>query len=78
MRIDRIALLFLSASLLISLPAAAGTISVAWDPVSDPDLAGYRLYWGNSARNYTQQQDVGLVTSATLSGLRWALMTCVS
>ncbi len=69
MRIGRIASFFLSVSLLIALPTAAGTISVAWDPVSDPDLAGYRLYWGNSVGNYTQQQDVGIGTSATLSGL---------
>lgn len=52
-----------------SAPALAGTISIAWDPVSDPDLAGYRVFWGASPNNYTQSVDVGNVTSHTLTGL---------
>jgi len=69
MRIERVFWLLLSTSLLAALPVSAGTIAVAWDPVTDPDLAGYRVSWGTSSGNYTQQQDVGLVTSVTLSGL---------
>lgn len=50
-------------------PAVAGTISLAWDPVTDADLAGYRVYWGSASGNYTQSVDVGNVTSYTLTGL---------
>ncbi len=49
--------------------AHAGTISVAWNPVTDTDLAGYKVYYGTSPGNYSQSRDVGNVTSTTLSGL---------
>jgi hypothetical protein len=49
-----------------ALPAAAGTVSIAWDPVADTDLAGYRVYSGTSAGNYSQSVDVGNVTATTL------------
>jgi hypothetical protein len=47
----------------------AGTASIAWDPVTDSDLAGYRVYYGTSPGVYTQSVDVGNVTTATISGL---------
>jgi hypothetical protein len=50
-------------------PASAGTISVAWDPVTVSDLAGYRVYYGTSPTSYAQSVDVGNVTQTTLSGL---------
>ncbi|HEX6852795.1 MAG TPA: Ig-like domain-containing protein [Candidatus Polarisedimenticolaceae bacterium] len=59
------AILFLAAAL--ASPAVAGTYSVAWDPVSDSDLAGYRVYYGASAGSYTQSVDVGNVTQTTLN-----------
>lgn len=49
--------------------AQAGTVSIAWDPNSDPDLAGYRVYWGQTPGTYDQSVDVGLVTQYTLDGL---------
>jgi hypothetical protein len=52
-----------------ALPASAGTVSIAWDPVNDPDLAGYRIYYGTSPANYTQNVDVGNTTSHTVTGL---------
>jgi hypothetical protein len=48
---------------------SAGTASLAWDPVPDTDLAGYRIYYGTSPTSYTQSVDVGNVTQATISGL---------
>jgi len=55
--------------LLASVPATAGTIGLAWDPVSDADLEGYRIYHGPSAGNYTAQIDLAAVTEHTLTGL---------
>ena len=46
-------------------PAFSGTVSLAWDPVADTDLAGYRVYYGTAPGNYTQSVDVGNVTSTT-------------
>jgi hypothetical protein len=53
----------------LAIPVEAGTVSLSWDPVTHDDLAGYRLYYGTSPDVYTQTQDVGLTTQATLSGL---------
>jgi hypothetical protein len=50
-------------------PAQAGTITVAWDPVSDPGLTGYRLYYGAASGSYSESLDVGLVTEHTVNGL---------
>ncbi len=47
----------------------AGTISIAWDPVTDPDLAGYKVYYGTAPGVYTHNEDVGNRTSTTLVGL---------
>jgi hypothetical protein len=40
-----------------------------WDPVTHPDLAGYKIYYGNSSRNYDDTTDVGNQTSWTITGL---------
>ena len=45
--------------------AAAGSISLAWDPVSG--ATGYRAYYGTSAGQYTGVQDMGNATVGTLS-----------
>jgi hypothetical protein len=67
-RLHRTSLL---AALLLAapLPALAGSIPLAWNPVPDADVAGYRVYHGTAPGSYTQSVDVGNVTSTTLSGL---------
>ena len=56
--------------LLTTTPAAlAGEMSLTWDPVSDSDLAGYRVYYGTSPSSYTDSKDVGMATQTTLTGL---------
>ncbi len=52
---------------LIAALAHAGTVTLAWDPVTDPSLVGYRLYWGTSSGTYPNKVDVGNVTSKTLT-----------
>lgn len=47
----------------------AGTISLAWDTVTHPDLAGYRVYYGTSSGSYPQWLDVGTSPQATLDSL---------
>jgi hypothetical protein len=62
-------LLFVILSLLV--PAAhAGQVTVAWDPESDPAVAGYKVYYGTSAGNYTASVDAGNATSILISGLQ--------
>ena len=53
-----------------ALPAAeAATVTLQWDANSEPELAGYKIYWGTVSGNYTSSKDVGKTTTATLTGL---------
>jgi hypothetical protein len=49
--------------------ARASTISLAWDPVDHPSLAGYRVYFDTVPDAYSSSLDVGPSTAVTLSGL---------
>ena len=44
-------------------------ITMAWDPNNEPDLAGYKVYYGSSSTNYEVFADVGNQTTCTLSDL---------
>jgi hypothetical protein len=50
-------------------PVQAGTATVSWDPVSDADLAGYKVYYGTSSGTYPNVVDVGNVTTHTFTNL---------
>ncbi len=47
----------------------AGEVTLAWDPNTETDLAGYRIHYGSASRNYDQAMEVGDNTSCTVSGL---------
>ena len=51
--------------------AAADQVTLMWDPVIHPDLAGYRLYVSYVSGAYSPQMmmDVGNVTTFTWTGL---------
>jgi len=36
-----------------------GCVKLAWDSNTEPDLAGYKLYWGTMSGNYSNILDVG-------------------
>jgi fibronectin type 3 domain-containing protein len=54
------------------LPAVASqTATLAWDPVSEPDIAGYRVYYGTATRSYTGVVAVAApATTVTVSNLQ--------
>jgi hypothetical protein len=71
-------LLFLGIALLLfsALPgplavrhAEAATVTVAWDPNTEPDLGGYKLYYGKASGTYESVIDVGNQTTYNLSDL---------
>ena len=47
----------------------AAWIGLAWDANPEPNIAGYVVMYGTSSRNYTQQIDVGRVTTYAVPGL---------
>ena len=57
--------------LLFSLASAYATESVTlvWDQNPEPDIAGYRVYYGTSSNTYTNQIDVGNAITTTVANL---------
>ena len=44
-------------------------VSLGWNGSTDTNVIGYYVYLGTNSTNYSSKIDVGLNTSATLSGL---------
>jgi hypothetical protein len=64
-------LLFLLFPLLIfNAHAGPQSVTLAWDPNTDPGLAGYKLYYGTQSRNYTNSIDAGNQISYAALGLQ--------
>jgi chitinase len=58
--------------LLFAIPfsaAQAASVDLEWNPNTEPELAGYKVYWGTSSGNYTYSKDVGITTAWTATGL---------
>ncbi|HUK55512.1 MAG TPA: Ig-like domain-containing protein [Nitrospiria bacterium] len=51
------------------LPAWSQTAQLSWDPNTDPDLGGYKIYYGTSSRNYSQSVDAGRAVNYEITGL---------
>lgn len=49
--------------------AVAGSLSIAWDPNTENDLAGYLVHYGTQPGTYTAVLDVGNRTAATIPNL---------
>lgn len=56
--------------LLLALPALASVnVPLVWDPSSDANVVGYKIYYGVASHNYTNSVNVGNVTNTTITGL---------
>lgn len=64
-------ILFLSVSVLIPLSTStmADDIVLVWNQNSEPNVAGYKVYYGIASRNYGPPIDVKNTTTCTISGL---------
>jgi hypothetical protein len=49
---------------------SGGTLEATWLPSPNPDLEGYKLYWGTASQTYTDSVTLGRVTSHRISGLQ--------
>ena len=47
----------------------AADVTLAWDANTGDDVAGYKIYYGTSSRNYSTNVDVGDTTERTITGL---------
>lgn len=55
-----------------------GQIRIAWDPNTEEDLAGYRIWYGTDSRNYLEVITIGLETTYTLTGLIPGQRYCIA
>ena len=53
----------------LGLNAMQGSITLSWLRNLEPDLAGYRIYYGTSSGNYSRVLDVGNVDRFLMTGL---------
>lgn len=63
-------LFLVSFSLLFARILQCSSVELIWDENSEPDLAGYKLYYGISSRTYTEIIDVGMTASYTVEELQ--------
>ncbi|HWN84966.1 MAG TPA: putative Ig domain-containing protein [Vicinamibacterales bacterium] len=56
--------------------AAAGSISIQWDPNTEPDLQGYRVYIGTRSGVYDSSVDVGNTTTFVYNGAADGQLYC--
>ena len=50
-------------------PVRGESVSLAWDPNAEPDVVGYKLYYGSPLGSFGQIQDVGSVSNVTVTAL---------
>jgi hypothetical protein len=64
-------LLYLLSFVFILTPSLAGAaqVSLAWARSTGPNVAGYKMHYGNYSGSYQYTVNVGNSTSATISGL---------
>lgn len=51
------------------LPVYGATVDLTWNANLEPDISGYKVYFGNTSRTYGTPVDVGNNTAYTLNGL---------
>ena len=52
-----------------ALPTGGHSVTLAWNPSPDSNVAGYHVYYGTASHSYTNMVSVGLTATATISGL---------
>ena len=58
-----------SGAVAVETPGSGPTVTLQWDHAADPNVHGYRLYYGRSSGRYTDKIDVGNTTKTLVSNL---------
>jgi hypothetical protein len=61
-----VVVVFLSAC---GIAKGVSSVSLQWNPNTDPSVIGYNLYYGGASRSYTNMIPVGNTTNAVVGGL---------
>ena len=62
-------------SLIFVIPNSfAAQVRIAWDPNTESNLAGYKIYYGLASRNYESCIDIGSPPESSASTLKYVLM----
>ena len=61
---------FSLAIILVANLGYSAEVTLAWDPNTEMDLAGYKVYYGYNNSTYHTCADVGNITNVTISGLK--------
>src|SRR5689334_9091082 len=69
MKSFRLPLVIIILLLIHSTLLSAASLTIAWNPNSESDLAGYRVQYGTSSGTYTDDVDAGNATLKTISNL---------
>jgi hypothetical protein len=56
-------------SVIVARPGLADSVTLAWDPSSNPNVVAYHLYYGAASGKYTNFIALGLSTQATVTQL---------
>src|SRR5512139_3108881 len=67
--VNLIILQVLLSAFVFSQSALSAQIKLKWDPNTEPELAGYKIYYGSASRSYVTSVDVKNVTTYALTGL---------
>jgi Bacterial Ig domain/Purple acid Phosphatase, N-terminal domain/Fibronectin type III domain/Bacterial Ig-like domain len=59
-----------SSPVAVTVASVSAEVELAWDANTEPDIAGYRVYFGTSSGSYSVNLDVGNVTDFVVTGLQ--------
>jgi len=62
-------LILLACLALFAAPLFAGSVTVTWDPNTEPDVTGYVVFYGTQSGVYISNHNVGNVTTCTVDNL---------
>ena len=60
---------FLASATLITSAQEQANIKLSWNPISNPLVAGFNIYYGETSGVYTNKISAGMATSLTVSNL---------